>query len=153
MGIFLLVWYSQHSFCLVSNQCLMSCRFEARRWPYKCEMWWSHVKASQFARKAFSCLYMGLIVVRMNIRNEMKTNTTFHTPSCTRRMTVQHTATPHTPPRYKNRRKWNTNISNGRTIRGQYRRWQISVPVSGQWGVNTTEPSFSNSSQAITNVR
>ena len=29
---------------------------------------------SQFARKAFSCLYMGLIVVRMNIRNAMVSN-------------------------------------------------------------------------------
>ena len=40
-------------------------------------MWWSLVKASQFAREAFSCLYMGLIVVRINIRNEkiMKCNT------------------------------------------------------------------------------
>ena len=26
-----------------------------------------HVKANQFARKAFSCLYIGLIVVRINI--------------------------------------------------------------------------------------
>ena len=34
-------------------------------------MWWSLVNASQFARKAFSCFYMGLIVVRINIRNEM----------------------------------------------------------------------------------
>ena len=37
-------------------------------------MWWSHIKVSQFARKALSCLYMGLIVVRMNIRNEMEWN-------------------------------------------------------------------------------
>ena len=66
-------WLSQYSFCLVSNRCLLSCMFEARRWPHEFDMWWYHIKASQFAQKAFiAYTYIGLIVVRINIKNEMK---------------------------------------------------------------------------------
>ena len=41
-------------------------------WPCKaeCDKQCYHFKPSQFARKVFSCLYMGLIVVRVNIKNE-----------------------------------------------------------------------------------
>ena len=34
-------------------------------------MWWFLVNASKFAQKLFTSLYMGLIVVRINIINEM----------------------------------------------------------------------------------
>ena len=35
-------------------------------------MRWSLINASQFVRKAFSCLCMGLIMIRINITNEIK---------------------------------------------------------------------------------
>ena len=38
-----------------------------RAWRTECGKQCYHVKASQFAYKAFSCLHVGLIVVRINI--------------------------------------------------------------------------------------
>ena len=65
--------HSQYSFCLVSKQCLLSCRFEASRWPYECGMWWSFGNASQFARNAFSYLYgLECGYNQYQNRNEMK---------------------------------------------------------------------------------
>ena len=37
-------WHSLLSFCLISKRCFLICRFEARRRPCECGLWWSHVR-------------------------------------------------------------------------------------------------------------